>query len=93
MHRRRLEFNKGDYVIIQIRPKQFPPGVVKKLTAHSADPFKILKKINPNAYVIDLPPDFRNSSTFTISDLVTYKGPPFNPDNALVDLDEPTPSF
>ena len=44
--------------MIQIRPKRFPPGPVKKLTAHSADPFKNLKKINLNAYVIDLPPDF-----------------------------------
>jgi len=29
--------------------------------------------------------------TFNISDLVAYEGPPFNPDNPLVDLDEPTP--
>ena len=56
LHHRHLEFNEGDYVMILIRPERFPPGVVKKLTAHSAGPFKILKKINPNAYVIDLPP-------------------------------------
>jgi len=30
------------------------------------------------------------SSTFNISDLVAYKSPSFNPDNLLVDLDEPT---
>jgi len=29
--------------------------------------------------------------TFNISDLVAYKGHLFNPDNPLVDLDEPTP--
>jgi len=68
-----------------------PPGAVKKLTAHSADPFKILKKINSNAYVIDLSPNFEISLTFNISDLVAYKDPPFNPDNPLMDLDEPTP--
>jgi len=27
------------------------------------------------------------------SNLVAYKGPPFNPDNTLVDLDKPTPKF
>ena len=33
----------------------------------------------------------RNKHALNISDLVAYKGPPFNPDNSLVDLDEPTP--
>jgi len=40
-----------------------------------------------------IPPDFGISSTFNISNLVAYKGPPFNPSNTLVDLDEPTPEF
>jgi len=79
--------------MIRIRLERFPPRVVEKLSARSAGPFKILKKINPNAYVIDLPPDFGISSTFNISGLETYKGPLFNPDNPLMDLDEPTPSL
>ena len=77
--------------MIRIRPERFSPGAVKKFTARSAGPFKIFKKINPNAYVIDLPSDFGISSTFNKSDLVAYKGPPFNPDNPLVNLDEPNP--
>ena len=44
--------------MIQIRPERFPPRAVKKLTARSVGPFKILKKINPNAHVIDLPLNF-----------------------------------
>ena len=83
LYRRHLEFKEGDYVMIWIRPKLFPPEAVKKLTTRSAGPFKILKKINSNAYVTDLPPDFGISLTFNISDLVAYKGPPFNPDNLL----------
>jgi len=78
--------------MIQIRPKRVPPGAIKKLIARSAGPFKVLKKINPNAYVIDLPPDFRIRSTFNILDLVAYKDP-FNPDNLLVNLDEPAQSL
>jgi len=77
--------------MIHIRSERFSHEAVKKLTARSAGSFQILKKLNPNSYVIDLPLDFRISSTFNISDLVAYKGPPFNLDNLLVDLDEPTP--
>jgi len=47
---------------------QFPPATIKKLHSHSAGPFKIRKKINPNAYVLDLLSDFEISSTLNISD-------------------------
>ena len=67
-----------------------PPGTIKRLHARSAGAYKILKKINPNTYVINLPSDFEISSTLNISDLIAYKCPPFNPDNSLVGLDEPT---
>jgi hypothetical protein len=33
------------------------------------DLFKILEKINNNTYKFELPPEFRVSSTFNISDL------------------------
>ena len=64
MHKKAHEFNVGDYVLVQIRPERYPPGIVKKLLARSAGPFKILKKINSNAYVVDLPPDFDISPSF-----------------------------
>ena len=59
--------------------------------ARNVGHYKIFKKINSNIYVIYLPSNFRISSTFNISDLVAYKSPLCNPDNSLVDLDEPTP--
>ena len=93
LHRRHLEITEVDYVMIQIRPEWIPPGSVKKLNARSAGPYKFLKEINSNAYVIDLPSDFGISLTFNILDLVAYKDPSFNPDNPLVDLDEPTPEL
>jgi hypothetical protein len=41
----------------------------------SADgPFKILEKINDNAYKLELPPDFGVIPTFNISDLRPYLG-------------------
>jgi len=91
LQRRHLAFNEGEYVMIRIRSEQFSTGTIKKLNARKASPYKILKKINPNAYVIDLPSNFGISLTFNISNLIAYKGPPFNPDNSLVNLDEFTP--
>lgn len=70
--------------MIRIRPKRFPSGIVKKLQARSARPFKVLKRMGPNAYVIDLSYDYDISSSFNTKDLVAYKSPtvipntPFN---------------
>jgi hypothetical protein len=38
----------------------------------AASPFKILAKINDNAYKLELPPEFGVSPTFNISDLHPY---------------------
>lgn len=75
LHRRDLDFDVGDYVMIRIKPKRYPSRTVKKLQARSAGPFKVLKKLGPNAYVIDIPSDYGISSTFNIADLIAFKGP------------------
>ena len=74
-HKRAKEFCEGDYVMIRLNPERFPPRTIKKLHAREAGPFKIIKKIGPNAYVLELPPDMGISTTFNISDLVEYKEP------------------
>jgi hypothetical protein len=45
-----------------------------KLMLRADGPFKVLKKINENAYKLDLPVDFGVSSTFNITDLKPYLG-------------------
>jgi hypothetical protein len=45
-----------------------------KLMPRAAVPYKVLAKINDNAYIIELPPDFGVSPTFNISDLKPYMG-------------------
>ena len=72
LHRRHNEFNMEDYVMIQIRSKRFPSETNRKLHAHSVRPFKVLQRVGPNAYVLDLPLDLGISSTFNIKDLVAY---------------------
>ena len=97
LHRCHLDFDVGDYVMIHIKPERYPSGTVKKLQACSACPFKVLKKLGPNAYVIDIPLDYGISSTFNIADLLGFKGLaviPYDPfdDPLFSSLDNPVPS-
>ena len=41
---------------------------------YAAGPYKILEKINDNAYKLELPSEFGISPTFNISDLKPYLG-------------------
>jgi hypothetical protein len=41
---------------------------------HADSPFKILERINDNAYKVELPSEFGVSPTFDISDLRPYLG-------------------
>ena len=85
--RRTKEFTEGDHVMIRLKPERFPPGILKKLHARGAGPFKIIKKVGSNAYVLELPPELGISSIFNISDLVEYREPPMIPNEPF----EPDP--
>ncbi|GJS17635.1 putative reverse transcriptase domain-containing protein [Tanacetum coccineum] len=57
MRRKPLEFSVGDYVLLKVSPWK---GVVRfgkkgKLTPRFVGPFKIIKKVVPVAYMLDLP--------------------------------------
>jgi hypothetical protein len=45
-----------------------------KLIPRADGPFKIIEKINDNAYKLELPPEFGVSPNFNISDLRPYLG-------------------
>ena len=74
LHYRLRTFNIGHNMMVCLRPEQFPSWAVKKLHAWSVGPFQIFKRINSNAYAVDLPSDFCISYTFNVEHLVPYRG-------------------
>jgi translation initiation factor IF-1 len=67
--RKEVKLEPGDLVWLHLRKERFPELRKSKLMSRAAGPFKILAKINDNAYKLELPPEFRVSPTFNISDL------------------------
>ena len=51
--------------------------------SRSTRPYKIIEKIGPNAYVLELPPDLSISSTFNVCDLTEYRKPVAIPSEAF----------
>jgi hypothetical protein len=60
--------------MLHLRKERFSELRKSKLMSRAAGPFKILAKINDNAYKLELPPEFGVSPSFNISDLRPYLG-------------------
>jgi hypothetical protein len=69
-----VKLEPGDLVWLQLRKDQFPELRKSKLIPRSDGPFKIIERINDNAYKLELPLEFGVSPTFNISDLRPYLG-------------------
>ena len=72
--RRELILEPGDLVWLHLRKDRFPELRKSKLMPRADGPFKVMQRINENAYKLDLPADFGVSPTFNIADLKPYLG-------------------
>jgi hypothetical protein len=72
--RKHVTFEPGDLVWLHLRKDRFPTLRRSKLMPRAAGPFKILTKLNNNAYVLDLPAEFGVSTSFNVADLKLYAG-------------------
>jgi hypothetical protein len=64
----------GDLVWLHLRKDRFSYLRKSKLLPSADGPFKVLERINDNAYTLELPIDFGVSPTFNIADLKQYLG-------------------
>jgi hypothetical protein len=72
--RKKIVFGQGDFVWVHLRKDRFPDQRKSKLQPRTNGPFKVLHKINDNAYKIDLPSSYDISTSFNVTDLSPFFG-------------------
>jgi hypothetical protein len=64
--KKHITFESYDMVWLHLRKDHFPTLRRSKLMSRAAGPFKVLTKINDNAYILDLPAEFCVSTSFIL---------------------------
>ena len=71
--RRNVQFEEGDYVWLHLRKERFPQQRKSKLDPRGDGPFRVIQKLGPNAYKLDIPHDrYGVHPSFNVSDLSLY---------------------
>jgi hypothetical protein len=72
--RKKMLFEPGDLVWVHLHKDRFPEQRKSKLQPRADGPFKVLRKINDNAYEIDLTSTYGVSTSFDVSDMSPFFG-------------------
>ncbi|PIK33963.1 hypothetical protein BSL78_29216 [Apostichopus japonicus] len=70
--RKEVIFQPGDWVWLHLRQERFPNLRSSKLAPRGDGPFRVLERINNNAYRIELTGEFNVSNTFNVTDLAPF---------------------
>ncbi|XP_074302274.1 uncharacterized protein LOC141633751 [Silene latifolia] len=62
----------GDLVWVHLRKERFPSKRKNKLMPRAEGPYKIMGRVNNNAYKVELPGDYGVHATFNVGDLSPY---------------------
>jgi len=70
--RREMIFEVGDQVWVHLRKERFPKERKSKLMPRIDGPFEVTKRINDNAYKLDLQGKYDISDSFNVTDLIPF---------------------
>jgi len=70
--KREIIFEEGDWVWLHPRKDRFPTKRKSKLSPRGDGPFQVLKRINNNAYKLDMLEEYGVHTTFNVMDLTPF---------------------
>jgi len=70
--KREMIFEEGDWVWLPLKKDRFPKQRKSKLSPRGDGPFKVLKRVNDNAYRLELPEGYDVHATFNVADFIPF---------------------
>ena len=70
--RKEVTFQEGDWVWLHLRNERFPTQRKSKLLPRGDGLFQVIRRINNNAYELDLPKSYNISKSFNVCDLSPF---------------------